>query len=64
MNAGIVVYNWKVPTFKKFLEINGFSVSDAESLFPDTSILIVEYNDDTLLLLKNTLESAQKECRN
>ena len=60
MKAGIVLYDWKLPTFRRILTEAGYTYTDAGGLTHDTTVLIVETND--ILKLEGVIERCQKEA--
>lgn len=62
MKAAIVVDDWKLPTFYRYLKAAGYSWEHKGAFTPGASILHVETTSREAL--QQVLEQATAECRN
>jgi hypothetical protein len=59
--AGIAIYSWKLPIFKKHLDAAGYSYTQHLGVTSDTMLLKLQI--DRIVELEPILEAAQTECR-
>lgn len=61
--AGVVVENWKVQTFRTYLERASYTFDEVAGPVADTTMLRVRFEAGAEAALASVVESAQEECR-
>lgn len=59
--AGVVVDDYKLPTFRRVLDAAGYSYTEHKGLTDGTTLMRVEY--DWVAALKPVIEQAERESK-